>query len=436
MTPPPSMATSPWDSVRTSHVPPPFAPVSSSLTDPISSELSYDVRPMDPSASPSFVDIVDALDSMMAPSPHRVPSGRTRWSQYKAYVASGDHIVTWLLESGFASSRSASAEFARRLVRNAGLIPTFKVEQANAQFDARPTSSYVHRGLTLIADHGLNCSVAFPGKPRNALNVLKDLNLAFAGVCNTSVSIDGHFVDYPSIRGSAGWRQILILLSELAISDDSIMSHVDLYVKKACLYNLYNILIFHAKLVFGHPTDLIKRGKFFNDAAYVISGKRITSVELEHDILRTRMNDKDDRIAWRLQEKDPRMHFVLNCGAQSCPPLVAIDETKTEEILQTATERFISNNCEIDLPAGKVTLSRLWKWFRKDFTAESDTDNALMLWIAERANKQIRHDIESLIRTDYKIKFMPYNWADNGNEKAKPDIRFMAIYDLSFSRTA
>ncbi|CDF32113.1 unnamed protein product [Chondrus crispus] len=416
---------SPWDSS-----------LSSSCHEPESLHFSFNSRPEDMTVETSFVDVVDALDGMMAPVPARLPTSKTKWNGVKAYSSTGFQIVTWLLNAGFASSRSAAAELARQLVRAGGLIPTFRVESANQAFNGSQLSNYVHRGLSCHIDRGLNSTLIYPGKPRHTIDVLTDLNKSFARVFHVAVSTDGHFVDYAAIRGSAGWRETLVLLAELAISDDTEVASSDPDVRKAAFYNLYNVLIFHAKLVFGHPMDLVKRGKFFNDASYVIAGKKITSVELEHQVLRLRINPNDPRAGWLLAEKDPRMHFILNCGAWSCPPLIALDANRTEEMLQEATERFLEKYCVIDLQNRKVTLSRLFKWFRNDFTPGSDSDADLIKWISQRASKTKMNELTELLVSDYKVKFAVYNWADNGDGSAKPDIRFMTIYDLSFAKTA
>ena len=391
---------------------------------------------MDPSLDPTYVDILDLLDAMMAPPPLRLSTGKLKWNSYKASTASGHEIVNWIIANNFSQSRAQAAEYARQVVKAGGLIPAYKVQSAKKSFNALHTSVYVHRGLTLLTDHGLNCSAAYPNTPRDVITILNELNVAFRQICHVSVTLDGHFVDYEPIRGSAGWRMALVLLAELAVCDDSALREVDDLQKKCCFYNLYNLLIFHAKLVFGHPTDLVKRSRFFNNAAYVIAGKRITSVDLEHLVLRTKMQNDDPRIHWTLSEKDPRMHFILNCGAQSCPPLIPLEIDKTEDALQTATELFIENNCEVDLPNNRVTLSRLFKWFRRDFTPGTDSDRALIQWISQRAGKDKSLLLSDLMEGEFKIKFALYNWADNGNPLAKPDTRFMAIYDLSFAKSA
>ncbi|KAI0564960.1 Winged helix-like DNA-binding [Gracilaria domingensis] len=405
------------------------------MSDVSSVDFQSSKRPSDPSLDPTFTDCLDALDAMMQPAPHRVTTLRKKWDGYKAFVANGAQIVDWLVEHSFAYTTESAAQLATKLVRVSGLIPLYKVHTAEESFQSDTRYTYVHRGLTMMSEHGLNVSVAFPGKARDICAVLSDLNVAFAQVCHTSVSVDGHFVEYSAIRGSAAWRKALVLLAELAVCDDSTMKSAPASFKQASFYNLYNILIFHAKLVYGHPTDLLKRSRFFNEAAYIIAGKKITSVELEHAVCRRTMAANDERFSWVLEEKDPRMHFILNCGAQSCPPLLPLEIENVDLQLQKSTSNFIQNNCDVSLTAKTVTLSRLWKWFRPDFTPSSTSDGDLIRWISERASDAKKKELAELTAGDYKIKFKVYNWADNGDVNAKPDVRFMAVYDISFAKT-
>ncbi|CAN8073843.1 unnamed protein product [Agarophyton chilense] len=405
------------------------------MSDISSIDFQSSKRPSDPSLDPTFTDLIDALDTMMQPVPHRLTTSRKKWDRYKAFVANGSQIVDWLVGHSFAYTTESAALLATKLVRVSGLIPLYKVETADQSFQSSSKYTYAHRGLTMMSEHGLNVSVAYIGKSRDICAVLSDLNVAFGQVCHTSVSIDGFFIEYSAIRGSAPWRKTLLLLAELAICDDSTIKFASPSFKQASFYNLYNILIFHAKLVYGHPTDLLKRSKFFNEAAYIIAGKKITSVELEHSVCRRTMTASDDRYGWMLAEKDPRMHFILNCGAQSCPPILPLESENVDSQLKKATSAFIENNCDVDLTAKTVSLSRLWKWFRPDFTPSSTSDDDLIRWISERASEAKREELEKVTASDYKIKFKVYNWADNGDVSAKPDVRFMAIYDLSFANT-
>lgn len=387
--------------------------------------------------SPTFVDIADILDSTMSEQAStQLRTSHARWNATKAVVLTGKAMVQHLIQFNYAVDEDHATSIGQAIVRANGLIPTFKVQTAKNSFVPVSSCTYVHRGLTCVFQHGLNAMLVYPYQSRPMKDVLLDLNTAFRQICHVSVSLDGHFVNYSAIRGTIGWRRALVLLAELAHCDDTDFGDVDEQVKKACFFNLYNLLIFHAKLVFGHPSDILRRSNFFNNAAYVIAGKRLSSVELEHAVLRRRMPPNDDRIAWRLKQLDPRMHFVLNCGAHSCPAIHVIDADGVEQALKDATVEFIEANVEVDLIQNRVTLSRLWKWFRFDFTPGSNEDDALLNWIAHHADEITQAQLSQLLKADYKIKFASYNWADNGDSDAKPDDHFMAIYDRSFARTA
>lgn len=394
-----------------------------------------------------YPDILDVLHSLMSKKDGIVASG-TKWNGERVMTFSGKSLLKWLQQQQFAYDNSQAVNIAQALVMAGGLVPTFRVERADIAFDPSTSRTYVHRGLTDAYDLRspvLNTPLAYPlviregnnllAKPRSMLIVLRQLSDAFVAICHKVVSVDGDYVEYAKLGGSAGWRRALVLLCELGHSSEEDFKQADDLEKKALWFNLYNLLIFHAKLVYGHPTDLVRRGKFFNNAAYLVAGRRITSVQLEHDVLRCRMMKGDARFSWRVEKTDPRMHFVLNCGAHSCPPLKPVPYTDTEAHLEQVTKHFIQLHVKVDDKHKQVSLSRLFKWFRHDFTPQDD-NNSLLSWIAVHSSDEQNEHLVSAITKGYKVKFDVYDWADNGEPEAKPDIRFMAIYDLSFAKTA
>lgn len=420
----------------------PFSPADAYAKNAEGAKKLVPRRPVPLGDSPTFTDIADILDALMAPGelPATTSVSHTHapWNGQRAVVLSGRDVVSFLLRASFAKDHSHAKDIGYALVRAGGLLPMFTVREAESVFVADGSVVYVHRGLTSLKEHGLNAVIPFPARPRPrpATDVLLDLCYAFRDVCHVSVSLDGRFVNYAAVRGMPGWRHALVLLAELAVASDDDLASTSDDVKKACFFNLYNLLIFHAKLVLSHPDDLLKRSKFFDTAAYTIAGKLISSGELEHLILRCRISPDDSRASWRLHAKDPRMHFILNCGAQSCPPLRIVYPDNLEQQLNDATCAFIDHQVKVDVQKRQVVVSRLWKWFRKDFTPGSHDDAQLLTWIAAHASKNVRADLDKLMERDYNLKFDVYNWADNGNPNAKPDVHFMPIYDLSFARTA
>jgi hypothetical protein len=75
---------------------------------------------------------------------------------------------------------------------------------------------------------------------------------------------------------------------------------------------------------------------------------------------------------YRLNECDPRIHFALNCGAESCPAIRAYDPDRIDEQLEKATRGYLDSTVEYDPDADRVRVPRVFLWFRGDFGGGSE----------------------------------------------------------------
>ena len=77
--------------------------------------------------------------------------------------------------------------------------------------------------------------------------------------------------------------------------------------------------------------------------------------EIEHDILR-KMNE-------------PRIHFAIVCASVSCPKLQnkAFTASDLDDQLTNATKEFLSDPSKNNLSNNSAELSKIFKWFSKDF---------------------------------------------------------------------
>jgi hypothetical protein len=121
--------------------------------------------------------------------------------------------------------------------------------------------------------------------------------------------------------------------------------------------------------------------KFFS-----INNKKMSLGEIEHEILR--------------KQKEPRIHFALVCASLSCPNLLnqAYLPTKLESQLSIQAKQFINDNNKNNLDINELSLSKIFKWFRSDFTSEND----LIYFINQYS--------EVKINTNAKISFRNYDW--------------------------
>lgn len=111
---------------------------------------------------------------------------------------------------------------------------------------------------------------------------------------------------------------------------------------------------------------------------------------VEHDILR--------------KMGEPRIHFAINCASISCPVLQAeaYEPDQLEQQLDNAARRFINDPTRNMISSDSLRLSKLFKWFRKDFTQ----NGTLREFIARYAEKNFNAKAG--------VSFLDYNWNLNG----------------------
>jgi len=121
-------------------------------------------------------------------------------------------------------------------------------------------------------------------------------------------------------------------------------------------YNAF--ILFYATSAYPDRHALWSRLGMFKNKDIVLGGRKLTLNDLEHNIIRK-------------QFTDPRIHFALNCGARSCPPLKAgvIAENATESELEEAARHFINDpgNVRFDESSMTLYLSKIFDWFAVDF---------------------------------------------------------------------
>ena len=125
----------------------------------------------------------------------------------------------------------------------------------------------------------------------------------------------------------------------------------------------------------------------------------------------------------RAMYKDARIHFVLNCGSESCPVLRPELPTgdALEPLLQEAATDFVSddNNVFIDHANKKIFLSEIFKWFEKDFVSDLrrrglPTEHGVVAYVASVAEDERREEL--LASIDFEIVYRDYDWSINKSE--------------------
>ena len=184
--------------------------------------------------------------------------------------------------------------------------------------------------------------------------------------------------------------------------------------------NAYNAFVLRG-VIDAYPVDSVQDimylSGFFNRLEFVAGGQVMTLDHIENEIIRPHY-------------KDPRIHFVVNCGAVSCPALEnrAFDGAALDERLSAARQRFIEDpkHFYLDRQNETLELSKILDWYGEDFIrffpstatnipASPQLIDYFILYLDEdRVDFLRRH-------ADIPIIFKDYDWQLNRQHRHKKE---------------
>ena len=172
--------------------------------------------------------------------------------------------------------------------------------------------------------------------------------------------------------------------------------------------NLYNA--FTQVILKRDPSLYKSRNAFFSSRQISIAGLQVSLDLIEHGILR------HSKIKWslgylgklfptcfekkfRVNRVDYRVHFALNCGAKSCPPIAFYEPSQIEKQLSLATKNYLKNEVLYDEATNLLQLPAIMGWFRHDFGGKKK-----MIELVKK-NGLVASQLNPAIR------FKKYDWA-------------------------
>jgi len=230
-------------------------------------------------------------------------------------------------------------------------------------------------------------------------------NEPFTRLVGKYIVDNGERVDYAAWKDSpedieAENREVSVIAR---ISPDT---HPDRFptaaLKRSYWINTYNTLVLQAVLEYW-PLDSVRDvrisfssrivpGKgFFYDRVVVVGGESTNLYDLEKKVLR--------------EQKDPRLHFALNCASGSCPVLRPWEWT--DEQLETAAREFINDPVNVAVANQSVMVSKIFKWYKKDFPPD------LIAYLQRYAEPVLKQALEEANQNQFSIRYTDYDWSLN-----------------------
>lgn len=300
------------------------------------------------------------------------------------------------------------------------------------------------------------------GEPLQQVDLAATLRASIQDVYASYVSASG--VDYGALATSDRFVAYKSAAEELVRYDAEAALRTDA-ARVAFFVNLYNALTIHAFTALGPPSEnSVSRLMFNTQASYRIGASTFSLSDIENGILRRNRGvaiwpapfspPDDPRLRLCVAKPDPRIHFVLNCGAASCPPIRYLVAELLEEQLSLATSVFLDVDSNFSIaPAGSygspveteispdfllqeseriqatgiavveedwvVTLNAIFKWYKPDFAPHSD-DASVLAFVAANAGEDSAKAkvLRALLAIDASasnvtVRHAPYDWSLN-----------------------
>ncbi|GMQ90169.1 MAG: hypothetical protein BMS9Abin10_0521 [Gammaproteobacteria bacterium] len=226
-------------------------------------------------------------------------------------------------------------------------------------------------------------------------------------------------VAYEQMYKSRAYEDYLKLSYTLQLMDPCTLTTRE--ERLAFWINLYNVIVIHAVIALGVKDSVKEVRNFFRRVQYRVGDLLFTPNDIEHGILRSNrrppnalfrmFSNSDERKQLVVEPLDPRIHFTLVCASASCPPIEVYTPENLDQELELAGETFLNaGGIAIDRQAQRVSLSRIFRWYRDDF---GPSTAAVLRFIApflyNESDRKYLSDNAEVLRVEYQ----EYDWRLN-----------------------
>ncbi len=196
---------------------------------------------------------------------------------------------------------------------------------------SRPERPFSSQGAAASVDHA-----AWDALLRKHVNVAGQVD--YAGFASDKIALD-RYLRTLAANPPAGWWSRTRKMAYWINAYNAFT--VDLIVKN---YPLTSILS-------------LDGGKTWDVKRISLGGQTYSLNQIENEILRARFND-------------PRIHFAINCAANSCPPLYnrAYTAANLERRLMERTRAFVNDTRFNRLAPDHASVSKIFEWYSADFS--------------------------------------------------------------------
>ncbi|XP_055501015.1 uncharacterized protein LOC129702937 isoform X1 [Leucoraja erinacea] len=340
----------------------------------------------------------------------------SNWICLKTYhnTFTGKKLVNWLVDNKNVD-KSTAIELGKDLTNRKFLNPLAvkEFEDSNALYRLVEHDSAA--SLTLKSETQYTSSAS-----RHSA-IMKDL---IVKLFSEHITPDGKIVDYKSMGANPVFDEYCQHATHLQLLDIGSLSRNE---KLALFINVYNTLVIHGNIKKGPPKNAWQRYRFFSSISYEIGGNIFSLNDIQHGVLRGNRKsppqimkpfaNDDPRLKASLDDAEPRIHFALNFGAASSPPIKAYSAEDIDKQLNISARDFLdsADGCQVDVAKKEVGLSIIFKRYKVDF---GGTDEKVLKWVSDHLSDSTKKKAltELLDQGKARIIYLPFDWSTNAKD--------------------
>ncbi len=204
--------------------------------------------------------------------------------------------------------------------------------------------------------------------------------------------------DYGALKNASADMAVLeAYIDQLAVKTPSNMARNEAMAYWANLYNALTVQV----VAQNYPVKSIRKIKTglragpWKRKLVMVEGRNLSLDDIEHGIMRPTF-------------KTPLVHYMVNCASIGCPNLKATpwSGTNLDAELEKVARDFINSPRGTLLANGRLQVSSIYKWFKKDF---GGNDAGVLAHIRTYAHKELL----DALKGKQKIDKYAYDWSVN-----------------------
>ncbi|XP_078264722.1 uncharacterized protein LOC144598454 [Rhinoraja longicauda] len=251
--------------------------------------------------------------------------------------------------------------------------------------------------------------------------IMKDL---IVKLFSEHITSDGKSVDYKSMGANPVFEEYCQHATNLQHVDICSLNRNE---RLAFFINVYNTLVIHGNIKKGPPKNAWQRYRFFTSISYEIGGSIFSLNDIQNGVLRGNRKsppqimkpfaNDDPRLKISLDDVEPLIHFALNFGSVSSPPIKAYSAEDIDKQLKISARDFLdsADGCQVDGAKKEVGLSIIFKRYKIDF---GGTDEKVLKWVLDHLPESTKKKAlaELLDQGKVRIVYLPFDWSTNAKE--------------------